>query len=370
MKDTRFPSELAREQDPATGAAVLRLTSAPCVNHHTYFLNASLTPDEQALLFSSHRTGSWQLFSVEPFPEGEIRQWTAGESIHPFSPCIHPGGESVFFVRGGAIWEIRRGTLAERCVAACEEAQFGEVSLSADGEWITAAAKIGPEAGLVAGRIDGSGWAFHRFPRTVIHPQFHPLELEWIEFAADPAPRMHRIRRDGTGLECLYEHSNDEFVVHETFLGRTGDLVYVEWPRALWRMDWTTREWRLICECNAWHIAPNRAGTLILCDTNHPDRGLFLLDAATGAARLAALSQSSNRGSQWARSCYATAEDFAAARAAAPQGALSWMENSADTVYGPQYTHPHPSFSPSERWAIFTSDRSGHPQVYAVELHG
>lgn len=369
MKNARFPSEHSREQDAPTGAPVHRLTSAPCINHHTYFLNSSLTPDEQVLIFSSNRGGAWQLYSIEPFPHGEIRQWTSGEPIHPFSPAIHPSGESVFFVRGGAIWEIRRDTLEERLVTRHEGAQFGEVSLSPDGDWITAAAKIGPDHGLVTGRTDASRWLFHRFPRTVIHPQFHPLEPDWIEFAADPAPRMHRIRRDGTGLECLYEHSNDEFVVHETFLGRTGDLVYVEWPFALWRMDWTTRERRRICAFNAWHIAPNRAGTHILCDTNHPDRGLFLIDAATGAQRLVALSRSSNRGSHWTRSRYALPEDFAAARAALGEN-LSWMENAADTVYGPQYTHPHPSFSPSERYAIFTSDRSGHPQVYAAELHG
>ncbi len=275
----------------------------------------------------------------------------------------------MFLVRGGSVWEIRRNTLAEQCLARFENAQFGEVSLSPDGEWITAAAKIGSEHGLVVGRTDGTGWAFHRFPRTVIHPQFHPLEPEWIEFAADPAPRMHRIRRDGSGLECLYEHSNEEFVVHETFLGCTGDLIYVEWPFALWRMDWTTRERRRICEFNAWHIAPNRAGTRILCDTNHPDRGLFLIDAASGERCLVGLSESSNRGSQWAKSRYALPEDFAAARASLGQN-LSWMENAADTVYGPQYTHPHPSFSPSERYAIYSSDRSGQPQVYALELHG
>jgi len=369
MKGTRYPGELSRGSDPATGAEILQLTAAPCINHHAYFLNPSLTPDEEALLFASNRTGSWQLFSVEPFPEGGIRQWTDGEPIHPFSPAIHPAGGEVFFVRGGAVWAIRRDTLEERLVARHDNAQLGEVSLSADGEWIAAAAKIRGENGLVVGRTDGTGWMFHRFPRTVIHPQFHPLDPEWLEFAADPAPRMHRMRRDGAGLECLYEHTNDEFVVHETFLGATGDIVYVEWPRALWRMDWTTRGRRLICEFNAWHIAPDRAGERVLCDTNHPDRGIFLIDAATGHGRLVCLSQSSNRGSQWTCSRYALAEDFAAARASLG-GNLSWMENAADTVYGPQWTHPHPSFSPSERYVIFTSDRSGHPQVYAAKLHG
>jgi hypothetical protein len=369
MKNARFPSEHSSGRDTATGAPLHRLTSAQAINHHPYFLNPALTPDEEMLLFSSNRSGAWQLYSIEPFPQGEIRQWTDGEPVHPFSPCIHPQGQSVYFVRGGSIWEIRRATLAEREVVRYENAQFGEISLSPCGEWITAAAKIGSENGLVVGRSDGTQWAFHRFPRTVIHPQFHPLEPEWIEFAADPAPRMHRIRRDGTGLECLYEHSNEEFVVHETFLGRTGDLVYVEWPRALWRMDWTTRERRRICEFNAWHITPNQAGTLVLCDTNHPDRGLFLIDAESGEQRLIGLSERSNRGSQWARSRYALPEDFAAARASLGEN-LSWMENAADTVYGPQYTHPHPSLSPSGRYVIYTSDRSGHPQVYALELHG
>jgi len=179
---------------------------------------------------------------------------------------------------------------------------------------------------------------------------------------------MHRVRRDGSGLECLYEHSNDEFVVHETFLGRTGDLVFTRWPKALMRMDWNTREQSTICEFNAWHITPNRAGTQVLCDTNHPDEGIFLIDAAIGARRRVCLSESSNRGSQWTKSRYALAEDFDAAHSGPAAGALSWLETPTDTVYGPQWTHPHPSFSPDEKRIAFASDRTGHTQVYVAEI--
>src|ERR1035438_2584535 len=103
-------------------------------------------------------------------------------------------------------------------------AQLGECSISRDGEWLTAAFAAPSNRGLVVSRFDGTGSTIIPFPRTVIHPQFHPLEPEWIEFSGDPAPRMHRVRRDGSGLECLYLHGNDEFLVHETFLGNTGDL--------------------------------------------------------------------------------------------------------------------------------------------------
>lgn len=369
MKGTRSESEHFTYRDPATGALVHQLTNHPSINHATYFLQSSFSPDGASLYFTSYRDGNAaQLFEIHPFPDGEIRQLTSGVPIHPFSPAIHPDGQRIFFVRQGGIWALDRETLAETCIIDFPGAQLGECSFGDGGHWLTAAAKRGNESGIVAGKITGEDWRFIPFPRTVIHPQYHPLEPEWIEFAGDPAPRMHRVRRDGTGLACLYEHGNDEFVVHETFLGHTGDLVYTVWPRALCRMDWQTGQRSTICEFNAWHITPSRDGSKVLCDTNHPDLGLHLIDTVTGAIRQLCLTGSSNGGSQWKTSRYALAEDFAAARSAAKTGALSWMEVSTDTVYGPQWTHPHPSFSPDERRVVFTSDRTGHPQVYVVPV--
>ncbi len=94
-------------------------------------------------------------------------------------------------MRSGSIWVLDRETLAEHVVAEFQGAQLGECSLTHDGEWLTAAIKQGTKSGLVAGRADGSEWKLIPFPRTVIHPQFHPLDAEWIEFAGDPAPRMY-----------------------------------------------------------------------------------------------------------------------------------------------------------------------------------
>ncbi|HEX8984374.1 MAG TPA: hypothetical protein VF767_03045, partial [Bryobacteraceae bacterium] len=109
----------------------------------------------------------------------------------------------------------------------------------------------------------------------------------------------------------------------------------------------------------------------VLCDTNHPDNGLQIVDVATGSRRQVCLSESSGRGSQWKTSRYALPEDFAAARRTAdPQSALSWMEADNDTVYGPQCTHPHPAWSEDETKATFASDRTGCAQVYVVELSG
>lgn len=349
-------------RDRATGARVWQVTEGTAINHPSYFLQSSFFPGGREIFFTSYKTGAAQLFEAS-LDSGGTRQITSGEAIHPFSAALHPDGETLVFTRGGGLWAIDRKTLTERSITEQRDAQLGECSISRDGEWLTAAFKSGGQSGLIAGRFDGSGWNAIPFPRTVIHPQFHPLEPEWIEFAGDPAPRMHRVRRDGSGLECLYQHSSDEFLVHETFLGNTGDLVFTVWPHALCRMDWTTREISTIAKYNAWHIAPDRRGERVLCDTNHPDEGLQLIDVSTGMRRRLCLSESSNQGTQWRHSRYALAEDFARAR-----NELSWMETAADTVYGPQWSHPHPSWSTDETRVAFASDRTGTAQVYVVEV--
>jgi oligogalacturonide lyase len=345
---------------------MLQITNDASINHPTYFLQSSFVPEGDGIIFTSYRTGSAQLFNAS-LTNGEIQQLTDGPAIHPFSPAMF--GEWIYFVRSGSIWRLLRTTLDEELIVEFPNGQLGECSLSADGEWLTAAIKQGAQSGIVTGRADGSQWRLIPFARTVIHPQFHPLEPDWLIFAGDPAPRMFRVRRDGSGMECLHHHGNDEFIVHETFLGRTGDIVFTVWPRLLCRMDWTTREIREISAFNAWHIASDAMGSRVLCDTNHPDRGIFLIDVASGLPRHVCMSDASNRGSQWKESRYALAEDFARARSAAnASDTLSWMEASTDTVYGPQWTHPHPSFSRDEKRIAFASDKTGTTQVYVAEI--
>lgn len=346
-----------------------QLTKGGSISHPSYFLQSSFYPGDEGLFYTSYADGTAQLFDM-PYPAGDPqRQLTRGAGIHPFSPALHPNGEDLCFVRAGGIYALNRFTLAEREITRRDGASIGECSISPQGDYLTAAAKIDGQNGILCGRWDGTAWHFIPFGRTVIHPQFHPLDPEWLEFSGDPAPRMHRIRRDGTGLECLYEHGNDEFIVHETFLGSTGDLVFTVWPYRLARMNWHTRQIDVICEYNAWHIAPNRAGTKVLCDTNHPDEGLQIIDVASGARTPLCLSQASNGGSQWKTSRYALKEDFEAARSAAKSAStLSWMEAGVDTVYGPQWTHPHPSWSRDEKKVAFASDRGGITQVYVVEI--
>jgi oligogalacturonide lyase len=224
---------------------------------------------------------------------------------------------------------------------------------------------------IVVTATEGSGSrVIFSCDRTIIHPQFHPSDPTVIEYAQDPAPRIWRIRSDGSENECLYEHGNDEFIVHETWLGHTGDLVFVRWPYALCRLRLEPRQKETIAETNAWHIAASQDGRKVLCDTAHPDRGIGLIDVATGEWTPVVWAGASCQGTQWAKDRYALADDWKAASADEKRRTLSWMEMKTDTVYGPQWTHPHPSFSPDERSVVYTSDVTGHAQAYVARIPG
>jgi len=369
-KGSWWPSEYQRLTDEKTGAVIHQLTQHPSISHNLYFLNRSFTPEGRTVVFTSYRDGNPNLFELA-FPGGQIRQLTEGSQLHAFSACLSKPGEEIYFTRAGSIWQLTRASLEETCLATFKDSQLGECNLSSSGEWIVTAIKQGTASGIAVARTDGTCQDLVlRWPRTIIHPQFHPLDDQLVEFSSDPAPRMHLLDLQTGRVECLYQHDNDEFVVHETFLGATPEVVFTVWPRSLKRLHLVSREIREIATFNAWHISPNADGTRILCDTNHPDIGIQIVDVTTGARQTVCHPQSSNGGSQWKTSRYALPEDWARATEQETERSrsLSWMEMKTDTVYGPQWTHPHPSWGPDEKQVIYTSDVSGISQVYIAEI--
>ena len=396
-----WPGEISAGRDERTGARLWQITGHDSISHGLYFLTDSFLPDEKSLIFAGFRNpagggnptarpsdsdgispgkqetalvlrnGSANFYQAR-FPAGDIRQLTDSPGINSFSAVISDDGRHLWFTRGACVVVIDLADLSERVVADLGDGRLGEVSLSADGAWVASAIRFDAGHGIAVAPVDGTGGSvIYRQDRVIIHPQFHPSDPALIEFASDPAPRMHTIRRDGTGLRCLYQHGNDEFVVHETWLGRDGDLVFTIWPKAIMRLSPDTGRIDTLARFNAWHICPSRDGRFILCDTNCPDIGLQIVDVSTGSRRTLCYPASSNGGSQWPKGRYALQADFEEAARAAQSSladAMSWMDMKTDTVYGPQWTHPHPALSRSGRYATFTSDRTGRPQVYVVEI--
>ena len=369
-KASVHPSELREFHDKQTGARIYQLTNGPSINHNLYFLTSSFTPDQAHLVFTSYRSGKPNFFKLG-FPNGDIVQLTDADDVHGYSGVISKDGTELFYTQGASIKAIHLDTFEERVLAEFSGGSLGECSVSADERFIVTAMKRDDKSHITVTATDGSGGeVIYTSPdQTIIHPQFHPKHPDLIAYSGDPAPRMWTINRDGTDNRSLYPHDNNEFLVHETFLGALDELIVTHWPYALRRMSLETLQMRTIADFNAWHIASNRDGTKVLCDTVHPDIGLRLVDVETGEHTAICYPQSSSSGSQWKTDRYALAEDWAAAQQAGDrEKSLSWMEMKVDTVYGPQWTHPHPSFSPDETAVVYTSDVSGHSQVYVAVI--
>lgn len=369
-KGSVHPSELREFNDAQTGSHVYQITSDETINHNLYFLTPSFTPDQKNLIFTSYRSGKANFYMVE-YPNGDIVQLTNGDDVHGYSGVISKDGKELFYTEADTIKSIHIESLEERILAVFPEGSLGECSVSADEKYIVTAMKLDGKSHVTVTATDGSGGEIiYTSPnQTIIHPQFHPKHAELIAYSGDPAPRMWTIKRDGTENRMLYEHENSEFLVHETFLGSQDDLIITHWPYSLRRISLDTLHMETISEFNAWHIASNRSGTKVLCDTVHPDIGLRLVDVESGEHQPICFPESSSSGSQWKKDRYAVAEDWAAAQQEGDrENSLSWMEMKVDTVYGPQWTHPHPSFSPDELAVVYTSDVSGHSQVYVAAI--
>ena len=159
-----LPSEHSTYSDAATGRLIHQMTSAEAINHATYFLQSSFAPGDEAMIFISNRSGAFQLYEINPFPNGDIRQLTFGAAIHAFSPAISPSGASIFFVRGPGLWELYRDTWEERLIVEFAGAQIGEPSLAAGGEWLVMAIKQGQSVDWQWARqmaASGTSFNFH-----------------------------------------------------------------------------------------------------------------------------------------------------------------------------------------------------------------
>ena len=358
-----------RFRDEETGAPVIQLTDHASINHSFFFLNSSFRPGTPGQVgFVTHRGGDPQpcLFDEET---GGSRCLGAPDAMQAFSPSFSKDGSFLFYTnRGGEVRRIDVESLEDEPLARLEGASLGECGPSPDGRWIITACKRGDRHGLFLVDIQArSGRVIHERPEKIIHPQFHPGNPELIEYAGDPRPRLFIIRSDGSGDQCLYRNGEREFIMHESFLGISDDLVFSVWPHKLARMNIHRREMETIVEINAWHMASSRDGTQIVSDTNLPDRGVLLIEPESGAHRVLCRPNSSNGGTQWEKDYPAGAETWAAIRGEGGKD-LSWMEMKVDHVYGPQWTHPHPAFDDSGTRVVYTSDCTGHPQVYVVEI--
>ncbi len=345
-----------RMRDPVTGVDIDRLTGGQAIQHHLYFTGPTVTPDGRWLVSVSWETGSPNLCCREP-GSGEIRRLTYRRDLHPFSAVLTRDGRSVLASAGASLLGITLPDGVESVLAGFPGGRVGQVAMSPDGRSVIAqVSQAGAQRIVVVDLGDGSIRTVLERAGPVGHVQVEPSG-EHIMFSGESSARIWIVPIAGGGPRSLPQAAG-EWITHEAWLA-PGRVTHTKFHDGLYVTDLAGAAVPLF-KGPIWHAAPRRDGLVVACDTHAPDIGLVLVAAATGRWRVLCHPRSSNKGTQWFEPLPA-GESATDPSIFPPVGA---PPDESETLYGPQWTHPHPSWHPDGRSVLYTSDQSGTPHIY------
>lgn len=358
MKGTLWPAEERWLSDQASGARIRQVTSHQSIHHHPFFFVPPYDDAMRSLVFVSHRTGLPQLF-CEKRASGKLVQLTDLPDLAEWS--FHPArsGRFVVLVAGSRAVRLDLETLREEVLADFGGAEMrepgmvgaamGTTALSHDDRWWAIPVKIAGRSRFYVIDLEDQKVNLILERDTVGHPQFCPDDPALIFYAGPLTDRLWLVGRDGSGHRRLWRREHvQQWITHESWIPGRRELALVDWPNGMRAVHVDTGAVRWITRFPAWHAHPDDEGRWFVCDTNFPDRGLYRFPVGDGEAELLCEPKSSCVGAHWA-------------------GPFPYNDGPRE-VYAPQHTHPHPRFAPDGSRVLYTSDRSGHAQLYECLL--
>jgi oligogalacturonide lyase len=280
----------------------------------------------------------------------DLADWSVAPSLD---------GRYVYYTAGPAAWRTDLATLKEEQLADFGSAEMrekgmigaamGTTALSASGRYWAVPVKTGPVTRFVLIDTEAKTSRVVLERDTIGHPQFCPDDDDLILYAGPLTDRVWVTDRSGAKNRRLYAREDRmQWVTHEVWLPGRRAVAFVDWPRGMRVIDAESGAVRWLTKFPAWHAAPDDAGRRFVCDTNHPDRGLHVIDVESGTATPICASEATSEGAHWA-------------------GPFPYNDGPV-AVEARQHTHPHPRFAPDGSRVVFTSDGSGFAQIYEAML--
>jgi oligogalacturonide lyase len=356
-KGTKFVVKRKVIRDAKTGREVWQVSpeGKQCVASYMYI--TSFTPDERYVFYTGNISGTTQLYRLE-IATGETMQMTDGKEIHEFHANIHPNGRDLYYRDGVVYHAVDMLTGEDRVVLDTTKYDWlksvGEqVMFSKSGKHFSLSFRYAEEKNAIArATCDGSSVEeVYRYAEMTQHVLFCPGDEDLMTFAVHPdyqnKPDLPPAKRARCWLLNARTRQAEPFLVmppgfrctHEHW-GSSGQRIYFHkktvptWmPTWVCSMDRVTREVKEIYRSETLrlgHSGVTRDEKFIVTDSQDPrENPLILVEVATGKAET-----------------------------------LCWPNSSVNDQVG----HVHPSFSPSGRYVLYTSDSSGVAQVYMVPL--
>lgn len=358
---------ILKGRDQRTGREVWQITSGDSISHSCYFEAQPFTADDRYLVYSSNRSGAYQLYRVE-LRSGESRQITRCERLSNLSFSMHPDGRHVVYLDGARLCKTDVAGGGTTVILGLER-EFAPPRYKAPVRF-SAGRTFSPDGRYTAaGCVDGAGAAglalidLHkgRVERTITVPNgtgghmlVCPADPWLVTFVRTPdrqndmtLPMEERARtmiadfRTGGirpylimpyGWRATHEYwdsKGERFYFHKKHVPNWVPTSICSMKRdgTDWQTHFTSETLRL------GHSMISHDGRFIVSDVQKPnDNPLILIDLASGTHKV-----------------------------------LCWPDSSV-TAGHPRQAHVHPSISRSGKYVAYTSDRTGTPQVYVVPL--
>ena len=421
-----FPSEKREFEQPETGARVLQLTDQPCRNVNAYYNHEQFINGSERLVFHSDRTGVRQLYSVD-LTSGQIVQLT-DTSDGLGSWAVDTQHDVIYYSHGGQIFRLDPEALTEEVVADtppdCSPIALQDVSSC--GRFLVLSAR---PSHLLRDKLPKMNFK-HGSENMVILCDTQRREQAVVYHGPTPevpvAADSHLLISRGdpcyvwfgsytrmrpTGFKTAWVLECDLYTLMPTrdprplFDQRPNEFInhYYPAPDAHAQMPlYVYSE----SDRDGVPIAKTRPGAVSRAGNYHPM--MLDVDMVSGTTRRYLFPgqpplhfQSNNADSMWAGDCADPGFLWFAGRDAEERRVADvdpevcpgipgnhdfhWLESGAwigvfqkrgpylemrplvrhDTRW--QYVHPHPRFSPDDKWIVYSSGDRSQTQVFVVE---
>lgn len=364
LKGKVYPDEHKAFVAPESGLEVIQLTSSPAEDAHLYFTGDGFVPADHGLVFTSKRTGSWNLFymNLETY---QFVQLTDSKKISGTGAVVSPVTMEAYYHDGSAIKAVHLKTLAERTITTVPDGyNVSTLSVTVNGKALaysiqenipitTKTDKIysdmaerfqkRPWCAVVTGHTDGTSW--HEvirqkkwFSHTLVDPLNENIILYCHEGSwGDVEQRMWVVDSAGRDNHPLRPEEKPAVKIGHEYWFRNGINIGYQVqvpgePKSIGIADVIDGSYNEYpTPYNDNHTQANSTGTTFVGDGSEKEPFINLYQLANGKLT----------------------------------GRHLWKHEGS---FAQQYWHPHPRFSPDDKYVLFTSNRGGDGNVYLIKL--
>ena len=345
--------------DPRTGREVWQMTDWESNQFTTYMYGQAFSSDERYLAFFSDSGGRKALYRLE-IETGAVVMLSGDEGMEGLNLNMHPDGREMYYIDAShrRLFAADIYTLERRQVAALDHPDWGELvglpGFSGDGRAVCCTMFTTNDRGgvLVADCAGGRFDEIFRRQESIQHVQFCPCPKRLISFAVHPDYQNKRDRTPAERARCWLLDCETRkawpFLImppgfratHEYWNRRGTRLYFHKKTVPGWTPNWVCsmdvnggdfREHLASDTRRLGHSSVSACEHWLVSDSQDPgENELTLVNLKTGRSEI-----------------------------------LCWPNASIKID-----RHVHPSFSPSGSKILYTSDSTGHMQIYIVPLKG